>query len=458
MAQLVNDFFGQDAGDGEGNEFYFGESYRRANAIPPLNVLNQPLGLAGGLRLMVHGDPTFMVIADLKKHFEQAFGCGFHQKAFSLDELYHETLKNAERKRSLFDIVALNLPRIGEYAEKDILIPLDEVLNTDSLDPADFYPEGWKATHWEGRCYGVPVQTTSELLFYRTDLFAEAGLAPPKTTDELLAAAKALHCPEQKRYGIAWNGARGTALGHTFLMAMADFGQPVVSLPKIPGGYDTLNFGKEKYLPMITSDAGRKAAEYLLELLSYSPPAVLSMSWYERISKYADGSCAMAYGFTQMVPYFEANTGSPANGNTGYMPHPSGCSDKGISPVGGYILGIPSNLSSERIEAAGRALAHLTSPQAQKLYIQQGSRGTPRYSVAEDAEIQNISPIFEVMDDLAQEDLLQSWPRPPIPEIEAIVQACGNSIHDLLRGQISIDEALEQAQDAAKQAIIGNKH
>lgn len=458
VSQLVTDYFEPRTAAGEGTAFYFGESYRKAKAIPPLNVLDQTLDLAGGLRLIVHGDPTFMVLADLKKHFEQAFGCTLHLKALSLDELHQEVLQNAARKRSLFDIVAVNLPRLGEFAEKDVLMPLDEVLDIESLDPADFYPEGWKATHWDGRCYGVPAQTTSELLFYRTDLFKEAGLTPPTTTDELLAAARALHQPEKKRFGIAWSGARGTALGHTFLMAMADFGQPVVSLPEVPGGYDSLNFGKSSYLPMINSDAGRKAAEFLLELLQYSPPSVLSMSWYERISRYADGSCAMAYGFTQMTPYFESNPSSVAHGNTGYLPHPSGCGARGISPVGGYILGIPSNLSPERIESAGRALAHLTSPQAQKLFIQNGSRGTPRYSVAEDAEVHDVSPIFDVIDDLSRNDLLQTWPRPPIPEIEAIVQACGSSIHDLLRGQISIEEALERAQEAASQAIMGSKH
>jgi multiple sugar transport system substrate-binding protein len=40
------------------------------------------------------------------------------------------------------------------------------------------------AAHWGGRPYGVPSQTTPELLFYRKDLFAEAGLEPPDTTEK----------------------------------------------------------------------------------------------------------------------------------------------------------------------------------------------------------------------------------------------------------------------------------
>jgi hypothetical protein len=37
--------------------------------------------------------------------------------------------------------------------------------------------------------------------------------------------------PAAGRYGVAWNAARGTALGHTFMMTCADFGQPIIDLP-----------------------------------------------------------------------------------------------------------------------------------------------------------------------------------------------------------------------------------
>jgi multiple sugar transport system substrate-binding protein len=36
----------------------------------------------------------------------------------------------------------------------------------------------------------VPCQTTPELLFYRKDIFAEAGMEPPATTADVIKAAK----------------------------------------------------------------------------------------------------------------------------------------------------------------------------------------------------------------------------------------------------------------------------
>ncbi len=169
--------------------------------------------MAGGIRVLVHGDPTFMVMDNLKRQFEQVIGTEIHQRAFSIDRLREEALRNAEREHSRYDIIAVDLPWVGEFADKGILMPLDEVMDMARLDPADFHTAGWKAAHWGGRAYGVPAQTTPELLFYRNDLFAEAGLEPPATTDALLHAARSTarspprplwHCLERRARHGTW--------------------------------------------------------------------------------------------------------------------------------------------------------------------------------------------------------------------------------------------------------------
>ena len=362
-------------------DYYFGGSYMAGRSIPPPQVLPEPLNLPGGVRILVHGDPTFMVMETLKRQFEQIVGCRISQRAFSIDRLHDEALRNAERRSSMYDLIAVDLPWIGELAEAGVLLPLDEVMDVARLDPGDFHTAGWRAAHWGGRPYGVPSQTTPELFFYRRDLFAEAGLAPPTTTDAVLRAARALHDPAHGRYGIAWNAARGTALGHTFLMMCADFGQPVLDLATVAGGFDTddLHLGAHR----LTIDTGpaREAAEYLLALMEFSPPDILSMSWYERVRPYAAGRVAMAYGYTLLAPYFELDDASPARRTTGYLPHPAGPNGAPLAPVGGYVLGIPSNLPEERRADAAEALVAFTSPPAQKLYVQHGSRTAPRYSV-----------------------------------------------------------------------------
>ena len=441
-------------GLGAGREYYFGASYLPASqSIAPPQVLPEPLQLPGGLRILVHGDPTFMVMENLKRQFEQIIGTSISQRAFSIDRLRAEALRNADRPNSRYDIIAVDLPWIGEFVAKNVLLPLDDVFDTDRLDPPDFHTAGWMAAHWGGRPYGVPSQTTPELLFYRTDWFAEAGLEPPHTTDAVLAAARHFHKPARGRYGIAWNAARGTALGHQFLMTCADFGQPVVNLDPIAGGFAADTAARDDIVPTIDTPLARDACDYLLELLQFSPPDILSMSWYERIRPYAAGKIAMAYGYTLLAPYFERDPGSPANGNTGFLPHPAGPQGQPVAPVGGYVMGLPANLPVERRAAAAEALIAFTSPEAQKLYVLNGSRTAPRYSVGADPEVRRISPIFEAVDAMSLRDELQFWPRPPIPQISAIIEICGQEIHDMLRGVTSPRDALRKAQARAEDSL-----
>jgi multiple sugar transport system substrate-binding protein len=449
VRRLTDTRLGTPRDDPATEDYYYGGSYRVAHSLPPLQVRPDPLRLAGGLRVLAHGDPTFMVMDNLKRQFEQAIGLSIHQRAFSIDRLRDEALRNAERTASRYDIVAVDLPWLGEFVEKGVLLPLDEVIDVARLDPADFHTAGWQATHWGGRPYCVPAQTTPELLFYRKDMFAEAGLEPPGSTDALLAAARALHDPVRGVHGIAWNAARGTALGHTVLMTLADFGQPALDLPPIAGGYDCAGLSSGDHRPTIDTDAGLAAAEFLLELLAYSPPDILSMSWYERIRPYAAGSVAMAYGYTLLAPYFELDPASPACGQTGFLPHPPGPAGTPVAPVGGYALGLPANLAPERRAAAAEALAVFTSPEAQKLFVQNGSRTNPRYSVGADPEVRRISPIFEAVEAMSWRDELQFWPRPPVPQITEIIRICGEEFHDMLRGLQSPRETLRKAQSRA---------
>lgn len=446
IKRLAEQKFELDGNTPKNSDYYFGSSYLSAQTIPPLQVLPEPLKLSGGVRVLVHGDPTFMVMDALKRQFENVIGTQIHQRAFSIDRLHEELLKNAERKSSRYDIVAVDLPWVGELVEKGVLMPLDEAFDLQRLDPADFHTAGWKAAHWGGRAYGVPAQTTPELLFYRKDMFAEAGIEPPATTDDLLAAAKKLHDPIHGQYGIAWNAARGTALGHTFLMTLADFGASILDLDENAGGYDTDNLHKGEYSVLIDTEKGLAAAEYLMELLKYSPPSILSMSWYERVRPYAAGNIALAYGYTLLAPYFELDPSSPAADQTGYLPHPTGPNASPVAPVGGYVLCIPANIAPERIGAAAEALIAFTCPAAQKLFIQNGSRTNPRYSVGSDPEVRRISSVFEAVDEMSWRDELQFWPRPPVPEISEIIRICGEELHDMLRGIVSPREALQKAQ------------
>lgn len=436
-------------GKGGIGDYFFGASYGDSQTIPPPTPLQSKLGLQGDLRVLVHADPTFMAMNVLKRQFEGLFGVGISSRALSIDRLRQEILANAVRKTSRYDIIACDLPWFGELAEKGVLLPISDLVQAGGVDLSDFHKVALDSARYRGNQYGLPVQTTPELLCVRRDLCEAAGIGVPFTISDTLKAASALHNRAQGRSGIAWNAARGTPLGHTFMFVMGAMGRPFLNLSKIGNDYDAEWPEGENLRPMLQSDEAVATAEYLRELLDFSPVSILSMSWYERARAYADGDVGMAYCATLLAPLFEMNADSPAFGVTDFLPHPYGPSGKPIAPVGGYALAIPANIAPERIDAVWDALQSLTSPEIIKLYIENGSLVSPRFSVSMDPKVRQISPLISIVDGMARSGVLQYWPRPPVPEITGLIEIIGSEIHDMLQGAQSTNAALTNAQNRA---------
>ena len=146
-------------------------------------------------------------------------------------------------------------------------------------------------------------------------------------------------------------------------------------------------------------------------------------------------------------------TRSPAYEQTGYLPHPRGSSGAPVAPIGGFVLGIPNNLPNDRQRVTAKALSVLTSPEAQKLQVLNGSRTAPRYSVGSDPEVIRISSIFEAVDTMSWQEELQYWPRPPIPQISKVINVCGEVFHNMLRGITTPKRAVIEAQNRADEIM-----
>jgi multiple sugar transport system substrate-binding protein len=417
--------------------------------IPPLAPLERKLALPRGLRGLVHADPTFMTMNVLKQQFELTLGVGITSRALSIDRLRSEIVANSERRVSAYDFVACDLPWFGEMVDRGRLLPLDDHIRRDHLDVRDFLPDAVASTRRGGRIYGLPVITTAELMCYRSDLFAAAGLEPPVTTDRLLDAARQLHQPARGLCGVVWNGARGTPLGHTFITTMAAHGQAVVDLKRTADGFAAEDASGANLRPMFDSPEALRVAQYLMELMQFSPPDILTTTWYDRARIYARGGAAMAYCHTLLAHLFELDPASPAHGNTGYLPPPPGNDARAVSPLGGYAIAIPANIAPDRIAAVWEGMRVMTSPGAAKLFVANGSLASPRFSVNRDPEVAGLSPVIGIVDRMARDGVLRMWPRPPVDGISGIITVAGEEIHDMLQGRRSPREALARAQDRA---------
>jgi multiple sugar transport system substrate-binding protein len=341
-------------------------------------------------------------------------------------------------------------------------MPLDDVVAESRINRADFYSGEWEGTHAEGRQYGVPLLTNPEILFYRRDMFDAGGVEPPATTDQLLAAARKLHAPRQKVYGISWTAARGTPVGQAFIQFLADFGQPILDLRRVVDGYDATHVSGKEFAPLIDTPRGRATAEFMLHLLEFSPPGILNMAWDEQIVLLNEGRVAMAYEWASRASRLTPT--SPTSSNLGFLPHPVGSTKlderprDNVSPIGGFALGIPANVDPERVPLAWRAIEWFTSPEVIKLFVQHGSYVMPRFSVAADPEVRRLSPVIPAVDAMAKKGQLRLWPRPPVAEYPAIVAILGEEVHDMLARKQSVRQTLSRAQDRVDALMRQHHH
>ncbi|WP_368344693.1 ABC transporter substrate-binding protein [Pelagovum sp. HNIBRBA483] len=445
-ARRIKSLVGSVFGLSSGQDYFFGASYLSNAVISPLEVMGETLKLRGDLRVLLHADPAFMAMQRVRKQFEVHFGTDINVRALSIDRLRQEILSNTELQHSKYDIVTCDLCWMPEMIERGVLRPIGRLDDADFPDLQDFHPEALSTAVAGNELFGLPVQTTPELLIYRKDIFETQNLTPPETLDDMLSVAQQLHNTEPDMAGICWNGAHGTPVGTTFMMLMADFGQPVLDLPPRGGGFANRPRLPEQNRPLLNSPEAIEAAEYLLELRRYSPDTVLQMSWYERALCYAEGRAAMAYCYTQISQLYESDDQSPAYRQTGYTLHPNKHADQRIAPLGGWMLCAPVNLPDARLDEVRRAISGLSSPQATKLYIQNGSMVSSRFSVCNDPSVAHEHPTIPIVDRMARSGKLQMWPRPAVPELNRIVTILGDEIHTMLLRNKRPKEALRDAQ------------
>lgn len=429
-----------------------------ADLIPPPSVAPASLvkgkpGFEGSLDILVPDDPVYSISKRLQRELSYLMGGKLRFIEAPIDNLRNTMLENAKAPRSRFDVAAVDLPMIAEFAHRGILAPLDDVAAESNVVSADFISAAWRGAIVDGQQYAIPILINPQLLFYRKDLFAKAAVQAPVSTSQLLHLARKFHAPSKGRYGVSWTAARGAPVGQAFIQFLADFGQPVFQLERSVGGYKTSRSENRPSIPTIDTDCGQATAHFMIELLKVSAPNALNMTWDGQVDLMRKGQVAMAYEWAGRAAQL---TGFAASGDMGFLPHPVGdvASDprtrSAIAPVGGFAFGIPSNIDPARLTTAWAAIEWLSSPEVNKLLVQHSGHVTPRISVGSDPDVRRLSPVIAAVDRMAKRGQIRLWPRPPVMNYSSVVSILGEEIHDMLSGHQSVSQALKRSQKRAE--------
>ena len=89
---------------------------------------------------------------------------------------YYDTLNATYAGGSPPDVAVMHAANVPDYASRNLLVPLDDVLDDVGIDSGEWTEPARKAVTYDGAIYGVPFDVHTNLWHLNVDLFAEAGL------------------------------------------------------------------------------------------------------------------------------------------------------------------------------------------------------------------------------------------------------------------------------------------
>ncbi|GAB3687105.1 extracellular solute-binding protein [Saccharopolyspora tripterygii] len=226
-------------------------------------------------------------------------------------------------------------------------------------ESADLSPSALDTARVEGKVFGVPWYTGVRALYYRTDVFDELGLQPPRTTGELLETAQRIRAGRPDLYGIATGGKYHYAL-MPFIWA---------------AGGDVARQEGSRWVSTIDSPEARRGIETYAKFITSGacpPEQCADMTGSQSVQAFASGKAAMTIGGDFNRKAVEA--GVP--GEYGVVPLP-GDRAGSVAPAfaGGNLLSVLG--SSQRATLAREFVQLLAGKEYQrKMYGAMGNLPT----------------------------------------------------------------------------------
>lgn len=120
-------------------------------------------------------------------------------------DVHSKFLTDAISGSGAIDVYTYDQPWMFEFAELGMLEPLTDRISKEDLD--DFYPAAKRSGSYKDEIYGLPFIVHTPIVYYRTDLFAKAGITKaPETWDEYREYAKKLTDKTSGVYGTIVEG------------------------------------------------------------------------------------------------------------------------------------------------------------------------------------------------------------------------------------------------------------
>jgi multiple sugar transport system substrate-binding protein len=359
----------------------------------------------------------------------------YQEQGAVTQDLHDKFVTVAGAKDPSVDIVSMDVPYVPEFAAAGWTIPVDDVLPKD--EQAKFFQGTLHGATYEGKLWGVPWFNNGPGLYYRKDLFDAKGLKPPKTYDELLAAAQTLQTADIAGFAMQLPQSEGGIIN--WMEYLWGYGGDLVD--------DKLN---------VVVDQGTAGVDGMRKILDFVykdkilPEAALQFKLgADVMNLFRGGKAAMIrLWFSNAGDLYKEDSAikqeqwdvAPLPSKDGAKPGP-GC-------LGDWNLGVSK--FSQKQKAALEAVQILTNQENQKMRFLDGGFLPARPAVFDDPDIQKKYPYAKA----AQASFENLKPRPVTPfwpqmSADAIQPAFGQAMAQ----QIKPDQAIKQMADKMREIL-----
>ncbi len=341
---------------------------------------------------------------------------------------YYEKLVTTIIGEDAPDIARIEYPKAAQYIAAGYIANLDSYISADFFD--GFFESTFLPVLKDGSHYGIPQSIDALVLFYRTDMFEEAGIAsPPATWDELITVAQQL-TKKPDVYGIGLFGGWGPFEFYPWFFQ---------------AGAEMFEEQDGKLIPAFNSDAGVEALQLWVDLIhKYEVMPEGSSTYTEDDVKggFLAKSIAMFTSGPWTITSMKANT--DMDGKWAIAPLPEG--KEKATVLGGLDFLVMEQ--SQYKEEAVKFLTYFYQDDIQLDWAKSFNLIPIKKSSYQDSFFSE-DPIMQVF----SEQLEVTKPIPTIPEMAEISDLFGKAIQSAMIGEKSPEEALNEAAQMAEDIL-----
>ena len=147
------------------------------------------------IKVLMSDMPYVRFIEQTKGEFEEASGIKVDLEIVSWPVLLQQTEVELSAGGSTYDAMTMIFIKAQRWMRPGWVAPLDDYIAKDKLPLDDFLPATLSAFMWEGKLHALPWVAESTQMIYRKDVLDKAGLAAPDSFEDLHAACQKIHNP-----------------------------------------------------------------------------------------------------------------------------------------------------------------------------------------------------------------------------------------------------------------------